>query len=162
MVLRDALKILLLIGAVWLPVAGQQLGPPPHAPAPGSAALYVDHQQIASALAASIAAKADPALGPISSTDQYFINEVHRAAGAAPAVHPGWTELHYILQGSGTFVTGGTIRETSPGGPKVIEGGVSRKVQQGDAIIVPAGTPHWYQSIEGSLRAIEVRFIAPP
>jgi mannose-6-phosphate isomerase-like protein (cupin superfamily) len=165
MVWRSNLKWLLIAGAMGLPAAAQQSAPPlppPHAPAAGSAALYIDHQQIAAALTAAIAAKSNPALGPISSTDQYFINVVQRTAAAAPAVHPGWSELHYILEGSGNFVTGGTLRETSPGGPKVIEGGVSRTVQQGDAILVPAGTPHWYQKIDGSLRAIEVRFIAPP
>jgi mannose-6-phosphate isomerase-like protein (cupin superfamily) len=67
--------------------------------------------------------------------------------------------LHIILAGSGTLVTGGKI-ETSDDS-KIIEGGVSRKVSKGDVILVPADTPYWYQEINGSLDAIEVRFVRP-
>jgi quercetin dioxygenase-like cupin family protein len=38
---------------------------------------------------------------------------------------------------------------------------VRRKVAKGDVVIVPPNTPHWYTDIDGSLDAIEVRFIAP-
>jgi mannose-6-phosphate isomerase-like protein (cupin superfamily) len=158
---RNAKYLGALTSLLFLSAAAQQPAPPAHAPSPGSAALYIDHQQIAAAMTASLDAKSNPALGPIASTDQYFINEVRRTGPAPPAVHPGWTELHYIIEGSGTFVTGGTIRTAADGSTKVIDSGVSRKVQKGDAVLVPAGTPHWYQQIDGSLTAIEVRFIAP-
>jgi mannose-6-phosphate isomerase-like protein (cupin superfamily) len=71
----------------------------------------------------------------------------------------GWTELHFILDGSATFTTGGKI--IGSGGGAIIEGGVSRKVQKGDAVIVPPNTPHWYNQVDGSLTYLEVRFIAP-
>jgi len=149
-----------------LPAGAEQAAPP--APAAGSPAIYLSQAQLAETLKAAMAKPSDPALSPIGVTDQYFINEVHRSKAGPPAAHPGWTELHIILEGSGTFVTGGTITTppggtitTPPGGTAVIEGGISRKVSKGDAIIVPANTPHWYQQIDGSLTAIEVRFIAP-
>jgi mannose-6-phosphate isomerase-like protein (cupin superfamily) len=141
-----------------LPAGAEPAAPP--APAAGSPAIYLSQAELAETLKAAIAKSSDPALSPIGVTDQYFINEVHRGKAAPPAAHPGWTELHIILEGSGTFVTGGTIT-TPPGGAAVIEGGISRKVSKGDAIIVPANTPHWYKQIDGSLTAIEVRFIAP-
>jgi mannose-6-phosphate isomerase-like protein (cupin superfamily) len=133
--------------------------PLPPAAAPGSPAIYLTHQQLSDVLKASIAKGAAPALSQIASTDQYFINEVHRTKVGAAVTHPGWTELHIILAGSATLVTGGEIKAS--GGTKVIEGGVSRKVAKGDVILVPADTPHWYQAIDGSLDAIEVRFIRP-
>jgi mannose-6-phosphate isomerase-like protein (cupin superfamily) len=102
----------------------------------------------------------DPALSPIGVTDQYVINEVHRSNAGAPALHPGWTELHLILEGSGIFVTGGEITPFPEGGGNMIIGGISRKVSKGDAIIVPPNTPVWYKEIHGSLTALEVRFIA--
>jgi mannose-6-phosphate isomerase-like protein (cupin superfamily) len=133
--------------------------PPPPAPAPGSPAVYLSNQQLSAVLKASMAKGAEPALSQIASTDQYFINRVHRTKNTGAAAHAGWTEVHIVLGGSATFVTGGQIK--TEGGLKVIEGGVSRKVGKGDVIIVPADTPHWYKEFDGSLDAIEVRFIAP-
>jgi mannose-6-phosphate isomerase-like protein (cupin superfamily) len=149
----------LFLGAL-LPAAAEQSTPPP-APAPGSPAIYVSGAQLTEKLRAAIALSSDPALSPIGVSDQYFINEVHRSNGGPPAVHVGWTELHLILQGSAIFVTGGKIVTLPGGAGSAIEGGVSRKVGSGDAIIVPPNTPHWYKQIDGSLTSIEVRFVAP-
>jgi mannose-6-phosphate isomerase-like protein (cupin superfamily) len=129
------------------------------APAPGTPGVFVDHAAIAAELAKSVAAAKNPAVAPISLTDQYLINRVRRTKTAPPAAHPGWTELHLVLDGSATFVTGGQI--TTKNGASVITGGVTQKVQKGDAVIVPANTPHWYQQIDGEINVVEVRFIAP-
>jgi mannose-6-phosphate isomerase-like protein (cupin superfamily) len=134
--------------------------PPWKAPPAKSPATYLTHQQLASVMKASVAGGQDPALSQIASNDEYFINQVHRTKPAVPYAHPGWTEVHIILNGSGTLVTGGRIT-TRPDGVKVIEEGVIRKVGKGDVIIVPADTPHWYSQIDGSLDAIEVRYITP-
>jgi mannose-6-phosphate isomerase-like protein (cupin superfamily) len=150
-----------ILGAVCLGAATllNAAEPPPPAPAPGSPAIYLSNEQLAAVMKASMTKGDDPALSQIASTDQYFINRVHRTKILGAAAHPGWTEVHIILGGSATFVTGGEIKTS--GGLKVIEGGMSRRVGKGDVIIVPAGTPHWYKEIDGSVEAIEVRFIAP-
>jgi len=133
---------------------------PPPAPPAGSPATYLSNRQLSAVMKAAVGNGGDPALSPVGVTDQYFINKVHRAKSAAAVTHPGWTEVHIILEGGGTFVTGGEIK-TLADSTKVIEGGVTRSVSKGDVIIVPANTPHWYQKIDGSLDAIEVRFVAP-
>ena len=73
------------------------------------------------------------------------------------------TEIYYMLEGTGTLVTGGTIvseRSTgvSPntkrpnfGGPRV-EGGVSRKVVPGDVVIIPGNAPHWWSGLDSDIR----------
>ncbi len=38
---------------------------------------------------------------------------------------------------------------------------LNRRVAKGDVILVPAGTPHWYRDLEGSLTYLEVRFDLP-
>lgn len=144
--------------AVLLPAMAQQPAPPP-APTPGSAATIMTGQQLTAALRAAVAKHSDPALSAIGVNDQYSIHEVHRSKAGPPAVHEGWTELHFILEGSGTLVTAGKITVT--GTESVITGGVTRKVQKGDAVIVPPNTPHWYQQVDHSLTYLEVRFIAP-
>ncbi len=138
--------------------------PPPAAPAPGSPALYVAAGPLAEELKAAIAKPSDPALATISVTDQYAIHEVHRGKSGPPAVHEGMSELHFILDGSATFVTGGTIVKGATPADAVIQGGVAQKVSKGDAVLVPPNTPHWYQDVDGTLTYLEVRFAAaaPP
>jgi mannose-6-phosphate isomerase-like protein (cupin superfamily) len=148
-----------LLMACALPAAAQR-HPPPPAPPPGSPATYVPTDQIAAALKAAMAKPSDPAASPIGVTDQYSINVVVRGKAAPPTTHPGATELHYILDGSATFVTGGMITKSAGDGGSIIEGGVSRKVQKGDAVIIPADTPHWYSQVDGSITYLEVRFKA--
>ena len=95
----------------------------------------------------------------VSNTDQYRINVIRRAQGATPLTHAGNTELHYIIEGSATVVTGGNVVRDSNGA--TVEGGVSRRVSKGDVILVPADTPHWYKDVDGSVTYLEVRFVVP-
>jgi mannose-6-phosphate isomerase-like protein (cupin superfamily) len=95
----------------------------------------------------------------VSNTDQYRINVVQRTRAGAPLTHAGNTEVHHIIEGAATVVTGGTVVKSSSGA--VVEGGVSRRVTKGDVIVVPADTPHWYKDVEGSVTYLEVRFVVP-
>jgi mannose-6-phosphate isomerase-like protein (cupin superfamily) len=68
------------------------------------------------------------------------------------------TEIYYILHGNATLVTGGTLpnpHPLSPGSTTLqsnrIEGGTSRKVSEGDVVIIPGRTPHWFSSQDGDL-----------
>lgn len=73
-----------------------------------------------------------------------------------------FAELHHIIDGSGTLVTGGTIvRPTGGGrgtGGATIQNGVSRHVSKGDVILVPSGMPHWYKDLDGTITYLEVRW----
>ena len=42
-----------------------------------------------------------------------------------------------------------------------IQNGETRRVSPGDVISSPAGTPHWYKDIDGTIAYLEVRFDAP-
>jgi mannose-6-phosphate isomerase-like protein (cupin superfamily) len=96
------------------------------------------------------------------------VGVVHRSAKAAQAsiAHDELTEIYHILAGSGTLVTGGaltkperfpadsqTVKELA--GPSMrgtgLENGVSRTVRAGDVVIIPAGTGHWFSSIDGAI-----------
>lgn len=148
-----------LLGAL-APAGAQQ---PSVRPAPDSPGIHVGSSELAHALHAAVTAHADPAVAAIGVTDQYAIHEVHRSkASGPPAVHHGWTELHYILSGGGTLVTGGKI-EVQPGHPQgVIVGGTTQRVHKGDAVIIPPETPHWYTKVDGGgLTYLEVRFATP-
>jgi mannose-6-phosphate isomerase-like protein (cupin superfamily) len=72
-------------------------------------------------------------------------------------VHEDSTELHYILEGRAIFVTGGKIEKQ--GNEQVLTWGTERALQAGDAVIVSAGSPHWYRQIDAPLSYLEVRFV---
>jgi mannose-6-phosphate isomerase-like protein (cupin superfamily) len=105
----------------------------------------------------------DMATSAIENSDHYRINIVRRTKPAGAVAHPDGTEVHHIIEGAGTLVTGGTmVRPASGrGGGSTIEGGQSRRVAKGDVILIPAGTPHWYKDLEGTITYLEVRFELP-
>lgn len=132
----------------------------PAAAPPESPALHKSDAELAAALKEAAGRAAGGAqTAAVSNTDQYRINIVRRTQGGNPLTHAGNTELHHIIDGSATVVTGGTVVRTSNGA--TVEGGVSRRVAKGDVILVPADTPHWYKEVDGAVTYLEVRFVVP-
>jgi mannose-6-phosphate isomerase-like protein (cupin superfamily) len=84
----------------------------------------------------------------------YNVNMEHRIMGQNASVHETEAELFYVIDGTGTIVTGGKLIEPQRNGENLtgsgIEGGVSKRVSKGDWILVPAGVPHQYPAVEGS------------
>lgn len=93
-------------------------------------------------------------------------------APASVAEHDLVSEVYHIIEGSGTFVTGGTIASARPVaadnvittilvGPSTsgvsIQGGQSRKVGPGDVIIIPPGVAHWFSHVESDMNYLVVR-----
>lgn len=89
---------------------------------------------------------------------------------ASSLIHDQATEIYYILEGSGTIVTGGSLTDAKPtdltrlgagmsrSGQRV--GGEERKVKPKDMIIVPAGTPHAFSQLDGPISYLVFRFWA--
>jgi mannose-6-phosphate isomerase-like protein (cupin superfamily) len=134
--------------------------PPPPAPAPGSAAIFRSNADMQAALKTAIANGSEPAGSSITATDEYRGSMVRRTRPNGAIAHPGNTELHYIVEGSGTVVTGGTIVRTD-GAPASIQGGEAHDVVVGDIIIIPAGSAHMYSRIVEPITYLEFRFVAP-
>jgi mannose-6-phosphate isomerase-like protein (cupin superfamily) len=132
-------------------------------------AVYKSAADLMATLAESAKKNAVQASAPISNEDHYRINIVRRGTPGTAMAHATGpakgSEVHYIIDGAATVVTGGTlVRSASAGGAatkagnSTIEGGQSRRVTKGDVIVIPAGTPHWYKEVEGSVTYLEVRF----
>ena len=146
------------------PSAGRGAAPATiSAPPPGSAGIYKSDAELTLTLKKAIAAaNGNQSSSPIANTDQYRINIVHREKAAGALAHEGNTELHYIIEGTGIVVTGGTIvRGTGGINSATIEGGETHAVKKGDVIIVPAGSAHWYKEVTTPITYLEVRFVAP-
>lgn len=86
---------------------------------------------------------------------------MHREKAAGAVAHTGNTELHYVIEGSGVFVSGGKLQRGAEGSPASIEGGTVKQFAKGDVIVVPANSPHWYSAIDGPITYLEVRWLAP-
>ncbi len=142
------------------PAARAPANPPPPAPPPGSPAIFRSNADLQEALERSKSAGGELASASITLTDQYRGSIVHRNQPNGAITHAGNTEMHYIVEGAGTVVTGGTVVRAD-GALARIEGGESHRVVKGDIIIIPAGSPHMYSRIEEPITYLEFRFVAP-
>jgi mannose-6-phosphate isomerase-like protein (cupin superfamily) len=158
--LNPILTLSSVVLALQLSPAGAQQPAAAQTPMPGTPGLLVSGQALAELMKAAVAKSADPAVVEVAVTDQYAIHEVRRLKAAPAAIHMGWTEVHEILDGGGTLVTGGKI-VAGPDGLNTIEGGVSHVLKKGDVFIIPANTPHMYSQVEGTLTYFEMRFMRP-
>jgi mannose-6-phosphate isomerase-like protein (cupin superfamily) len=123
-------------------------------------AIYKTESELLRALAAGQATP-DMLTSAMSNSDHHRINIVRRTKAAGAVAHEGFAELHHIVEGSGTLVTGGTIVRPAGGrgaGVATIQNGVSKHVGKGDVILIPAGLPHWYTDLEGTITYLEVRW----
>lgn len=89
-----------------------------------------------------------------------------RAGRVSAYSHDQVTEVYYIVSGSGTLVTGGTMADATPDdlgelvGPSLggfVEGGHSRTVTSGDVIIIPPGVPHGFSAIDEHIDYLSIR-----
>lgn len=81
------------------------------------------------------------------------------------AAHLKEAELVYVLEGSGTLLSGGTLAnahhwydETNGG---VIVGGTTRPLKPGDVVLVPEGVPHWFGIDSGRLVLLTMHMPRP-
>jgi mannose-6-phosphate isomerase-like protein (cupin superfamily) len=88
----------------------------------------------------------------------YSANLEYRSAAVAQpaAVHEKEAELFYVIDGSGTLVTGGKLAgESRTNADNLtgtgIDGGDTQNVAKGDFFVVPENTPHWFSKIDGTL-----------
>lgn len=94
-----------------------------------------------------------------------------RGAGVNGLSHNQVTEVYYVISGTGTLVTGGSMAtpkiEPADGttvkvlvGPSMsgaFQNGQSRKIGPGDVVIIPAGVPHGFSDIEDHIDYLSVR-----
>jgi len=90
---------------------------------------------------------------PIFEADSFKVHASRRDAPGLAEVHQHETDVIRVLQGRATFVTGGIVTEPMQIAAgeirgRAIEYGIARELHPGDVVIVPAGTPHWFQAVD--------------
>lgn len=116
--------------------------------APSPKVEYYPHAQVAAAFARGGTLTQGKAGGGV-----YKVMTARRDGPGEVEVHALDTDVFYVVKGSATFVTGGKVvdgKKTAPNEVrgKSIQGGTPHHLGQGDIIVIPHGTPHWYKAVE--------------
>ncbi len=85
----------------------------------------------------------------------YMVHTSRRDKPGLAEIHTLDTDIIYVMEGTATFVTGGTAEEMKEIAANEIRGsriedGEARQLSKGDVIIVPNGTPHWFKEVSGT------------
>jgi quercetin dioxygenase-like cupin family protein len=141
----DAMKFafvtLLLVSSAFLFVA-----------AGGDAKVtYVSHDKV-------------PKNGTVVSAPNLTVMVVTRNGRGEVEIHDKETDTFHVLEGSATFVTGGSMvggKVTAPGQQrgKDMTGGEIHHLSKGDVIVIPAGIPHWFKEVPQSITYYVVKVI---
>jgi len=154
--MRARLLTLALMLVTALAVAQQ---PAKQAKQPPANKTYVSASDVTAMMAkAKNERKADQAnlIQAILTLAPYSANLEYRGAVGPAAVHEKEAEMFYVIDGSGTLVTGGKLAGETRTNPEnlsgtAIDGGNTQNVAKGDFFIVPEKTPHWFSKINGTL-----------
>jgi glc operon protein GlcG len=92
----------------------------------------------------------------------YKVDASHRDEPGVVEIHTRDTDIIYMLEGSATFVTGGTLVDAKTIEPEEIrgresKGGESRLITKGDVVVVPNGTPHWFKEVKDPINYYVVK-----
>jgi quercetin dioxygenase-like cupin family protein len=142
----------------------QQKEAPPKTAAPAPAApledpsgvVYFNQQQVSESFAKS------SAIYKFAPEHNYQVSTVTRSGAGQAEIHTTDTDIIYMLSGTATMVTGGTIVAAQNQSPTEIRGlkitgGTTREVRKGELIIIPKGTPHWTTTTEGVVQLLVVK-----
>ena len=84
----------------------------------------------------------------------YMVHASRRDSAGLAEVHAKDTDIIYVLEGKATVVTGGSVVDGKQTAADEVRGksianGDRRTLARGDVVIVPNGTPHWFQDVRG-------------
>jgi uncharacterized protein GlcG (DUF336 family)/mannose-6-phosphate isomerase-like protein (cupin superfamily) len=99
---------------------------------------------------------------PLLEIGNYKVHASRREGPGVAEVHTRDTDIIYMLEGTATLVTGGTVidgkdTESEEIRGKEVKGGEMRQIAKGDVIIVPNGVPHWFKEVKGPINYYVVK-----
>jgi mannose-6-phosphate isomerase-like protein (cupin superfamily) len=99
---------------------------------------------------------------PLLETVGYKVHASRREGPGKAEVHLRDTDIIYVLEGSATIVTGGTVIDGGTVGSDEIrgasiEGGTPQRLAEGDVLVVPNGVPHWFTRVDAPFRYYVVK-----
>ncbi len=122
-------------------------------------ATYVDSQRLLDNFGKANANPIVPGTG-------YEVQTNRRVKNGNIEIHLKETDIFYVMGGSATILVGGTPVEPSERRPnqltaKDISNPESYNLKKGDVLVIPAGVPHWFKQVNGSIDYLVVKHIKP-
>src|SRR6266581_6194681 len=156
-----------VLGTIFTLVSSAALAQQSAAPNPAPAARLFAGSADVTAMIAKAKSERKPDqpnfVQPIVQLAPYNANLEYRVAGvAAPAsVHEREAEMFFVIDGVGTLVTGGTLRDEKRTNAEnltgsAIDGGTPRRIAKGDWVMVPEKTAHWFSQVEGTIALMSI------
>ena len=101
------------------------------------------------------------AVARVFTLDPYNIGvEQRQPVAQGAAAHADRAELFYVINGSGTMLTGGTISDGKQSGANTqgttITSGTRIAFNPGDFIMVPSGVPHQFVDLKGPVQVMSM------
>ena len=102
---------------------------------------------------------------PLLETGLYKVHASLRKVPGKAEVHVRDTDIIYVLEGTATIVTGGSVVDgSSTAADEIrgnsIRGGIEKQLVKGDVFIVPNGVPHWFTRVQAPFRYYVVKATA--
>jgi mannose-6-phosphate isomerase-like protein (cupin superfamily) len=90
----------------------------------------------------------------LSTSPEYQVIGLRRTVTGKSELHAGITDVWYVLKGTATLVSGGSMIdsvEVQPGEFRGtgVKGGADRIIRAGEFAVIPAGVAHWSRDIKG-------------
>jgi mannose-6-phosphate isomerase-like protein (cupin superfamily) len=173
------LKPVLIACAMAMTMAALYAQNVPTATCKGCPATYISNEELQLYLKRAIARnQVDQQVRSVDAGKSGIaIGMVHRTkldkpANNSVAEHDHVSEVYHVISGSATLVTGPDLVDAQrrpatnenvrllngPGSNAAsIRGGVTHQLKAGDAIIIPAGTGHWFTKIDDHISYLMIR-----
>lgn len=113
---------------------------------PPTGVVKIDHVKVDDAFAKGL---------PLMANSKYKISAGRRVTTGPVEIHANDTDIFYVVEGSATFVTGGTTVDQTTKAPgesnaNAMTGGVTHHLTKGDVIVIPKGVPHWFTAVDST------------
>lgn len=100
----------------------------------------------------------------VAEASAYRITASHRDKAGQSEVHETVTDIFYVTEGQATVVLGGELVGGTMTRPHEYRGegirnGEAHEVGPGDVLVIPAGTPHWFETVPNEVSYLVVKVI---
>ncbi len=157
--MKLALMVLTLASAA---ASAQTMTTPPPVAAPRSFTSSAEVEAMIAKAKATIKPNQPNLVQPLLQFAPYRASLEYRQSEAPAAVHRDDAEVFYVVKGGGNLIEGGELLDPAPNdganiSAKAIVGGTSRHVAAGDVFVVPQGTPHQFDKVDGALVMVTMK-----
>ena len=100
----------------------------------------------------------------VAEASAYRVTASRRDKAGQAEVHETVTDIFYVSDGQATVVLGGELVGGEMTRPheyrgEAIRNGQAHEVSEGDVLVIPARTPHWFQAVPNEVSYLVVKVI---